>query len=102
MLQNLFTAKVKVPEFFMAKPKAVTQDAAPNGPPVVLGLLDGEPLRDRTMAPVLVVGASECGKTSGILLTTAAEHDGSAFFFDFKGELKRKIPKLRERFGPVA
>src|SRR5689334_16829783 len=85
----------------MKKP-AVPAVPPPKGPPVVLGLLDGEPLRERSYAPVLVTGASECGKTSGILLTTAAEHTCSGFYFDFKGELREKIPKLRERFGPVA
>lgn len=109
-LGDLFVARLEdvlrrtgpLPNAFMAKPVQAPVSTPPDGPPVVLGLLDGEPLRDRQYAPVLVVGASECGKTSGILLTTAAEHECSGFYFDFKGELKRKIPRLRERFGPVA
>lgn len=68
---------------------------------IVLGGKDGKIARDRTMTPTLVIGPTECGKTSCVAYPTAFEYDGSMVIWSFKGTDIEDIGKARERFGPV-
>lgn len=75
----------------------------PDESAIVLGRYGRHVLRERGEPPVLVIGPTGAGKTSGIVHPTLLEGwRESAVVWDFKGTLAAETGAARERFGDVA
>lgn len=79
--------------------------ARPSTPPrpcVHLGTVDGRLLSDAGLRPLLGVGPTGCGKTSGLAYPTLAHGwTHAAVVWDYKGVMAADTAALRARFGPV-
>ncbi|HET8727755.1 MAG TPA: type IV secretory system conjugative DNA transfer family protein [Alphaproteobacteria bacterium] len=71
-------------------------------PSIVLGAYGRDILREPTMQPVLMIGPTECGKTTtGVHPTLFETWTESAIVWDYKAGLAADTSRARERFGEV-